>query len=93
MMIFFFLTVIGGKSINIIIKITDGKYNESLLSDGFDEEVTTFMCLFTSSTLVKLKITYLCVHNATVQLQSSSRLESSFETLETRFETLEVGKQ
>ena len=55
---FIFFTVIGGKSINITIKIADGKYNESSLSDGFDKEVTTFMCLFTS-TLVKLKITYL----------------------------------
>ena len=65
---FFFFTVIGGKWINITIDITVGKYNLSSLSDGFDKVVTTFMCLFTSSTLVKLKITYLCVCNATVQL-------------------------
>ena len=56
---FFFFTVIGGKWINITIDITVGKYNVSSLSDGFDKVVTTFMCLFTSSTLVKLKITYL----------------------------------
>ena len=55
-MMTFFFTVIGGKLINITIKITDGKYNESSLSDGFDKEVKTFMCLFTS-TLVELKTT------------------------------------
>ena len=47
----------------------DGKYNESLLLNGFDKEVTIFMCPFTSSTLVKLKITYFGVCYATVQLR------------------------
>lgn len=42
---FFFFTVIGGKWINITIDITVGKYNVSSLSDGFDQVVTTFMCL------------------------------------------------
>ena len=72
-MIFFFLTVFEGKwiFINININITDkrcadGKYNESLLSNGFNEVVTTFMCLSTF-TLVNLKITYFCACHATVQ--------------------------
>lgn len=43
---FIFFTVIGGKSINITIKIADGKYNESSLSDGFDKEVTTFVSFY-----------------------------------------------
>ena len=34
----------------------DGKYNESLLLNGFDKVVTTFLCLFTSFTLAKLKL-------------------------------------
>ena len=68
-MIFFFFTVIEGEWIFITINMTDkscadGKYNKSLLLDGFDKVVTTFMCLFTS-TLVKLKITYFCVCNET----------------------------
>ena len=66
MMIFFFFTVIEGEWIVIAINITDkscadGKYNEFLLLDGFDKVVTTFMCLFTFSTLVKLKITFFWV--------------------------------
>ena len=64
---FFFFIVIEGEWIVIAINITDescadGKYKESLLLNGFDEVVTTFMCLFTSSTLVKLKITLFCVY-------------------------------
>ena len=43
---FIFFTAIGGKSINITIKIADGKYNESSLSDGFDKEVTTFVSFY-----------------------------------------------
>ena len=43
---FIFFTVIGGKSINITIKIADGKYNESSLLDGFDKEVTTFVSFY-----------------------------------------------
>ena len=57
MMIFFLLHCIEGDWIVIAINITDescadGKYNESLLLNGFDKVVTTCeMCLFTSSTL------------------------------------------
>ena len=58
---FSFFTVIAGEWINITIHITDGKYNKSTLSEEFDVEVTTFMCFFSSSTLVKPKIMYLCV--------------------------------
>ena len=63
MMIYFFFTVIEGEWIVITINITgescaDGNYNESLLLTGFDKVVTTFMCLFTPSTLVKPKIKY-----------------------------------
>ena len=73
MMIFFFFTVIEGEWIVIALNITDescadGKYNESLLLNGFDEVVPTFMCLFTSSTLVKLKITFFWICNMTVLL-------------------------
>ena len=73
MMIFFFFTVIEGEWIVIALNITDescadGKYNESLLLNGFDEVVPKFMCLFTSSTLVKLKITFFWVCNITVLL-------------------------
>lgn len=72
-MIFFFFTVIEGEWIVIALNITDescadGKYNESLLLNGFDEVVPKFMCLFTSSTLVKLKITFFWVCNITVLL-------------------------
>ena len=73
-MIFFF-TVIEGEWIVIALNITDescadGKYNEFLLLNGFDEVVPTFMCLFTSSPLhvVKLKITFFWVCNITVLL-------------------------
>ena len=67
-MIFFFFTVIEGEWIFITINMTDkscadGKYNESFLLNGFDKVVTTSMCLLTSSTLVKFKITYLCICN------------------------------
>ena len=73
MMIFFFFTVIEGEWIVIALNITDescadGKYNKSLLLNRFDEVVPTFMCLFTSSTLVKLKITFFWVCNITVLL-------------------------
>ena len=56
-----FFTDIEGEWIVIAINITDescadGKYNESLLLNGFDKVVTTFMCVFTSSTLLKLKL-------------------------------------
>ena len=73
MMIFFFFTVIEGEWIVIALNNTDescadGKYNESLLLNGFDEVVLTFMCLFTPSTLVKLKVTFFWVCNITVLL-------------------------
>ncbi|XP_066024450.1 uncharacterized protein [Pocillopora verrucosa] len=44
---------IGGKSINITIKIADGKYNESSLLDGFDKE---FQKVFTGHGYEKVEV-------------------------------------